>query len=703
MDGPATLSPGAIEHSRETLRLSQVVAIFRRSLGLILFCAVLAAAAAYVFAKSSPSRYTASASIAIEGQTFAIPELQGAVSNDSVTDPMPLIRTEVQAIVSRNIVQSVVAKLQLDRLPEFNPALRPPTIVKLLLRRLQRAIPVLRADAPPGSGRDDDIMDSVLRALVVSQDNRSLVIGVAFTSEDPVLSASFVNDLVGSYVASRTLRRAGANRDANAEMLQRVEDVRIGLNKLQQQMRELRTKDEVVGLRAGSIGQQQVEELATAAARASLERAELEAQWQRAQILVQQGLSSELTSVLSSTTITRLREQESEASRRLADLQSRFGPNYPAIQSAQANVDAARGQVNAEARRIVAALAGQVAVARAHEADTQRQLQAARNLSVKSENAQAQLNDLQEEVNAQRALYQSLLQGAQKTVAQATRTTPTLEVRVLSSAVPPARPSSPKPKLAVAMGGAAGFVLGFLLAFIRTHAADAVSSPEDLRDAAGFSVAATIRCSNARSLLARVRGDPESREADALRHLRSRVAAAGQQFAPRTVMFVSFHDAQEAAAGAAAFAYVMGSDHEKTILIDGNLREPSLGQLLGVHQGELLRVLEGQTSWHDVLLSDPAAHVDFLVNQRPAAAPKLLICGTHFQNLLTDLRDSYHLTIISGGLALGPDTHALARLVDVIVMIVQAGNASRTAIREACSQITAVSGSSPVLVLIGAA
>ena len=82
--------------------------------------------AAFAYAKSLPRSYTVAGTIAIEGQSFAIPELQGAVRPENMADPMLLVRTEVQALMSRQLIQSVIDKLGLHQLPEFNPALRPP-------------------------------------------------------------------------------------------------------------------------------------------------------------------------------------------------------------------------------------------------------------------------------------------------------------------------------------------------------------------------------------------------------------------------------------------------------------------------------------------------------------------------------------------------------------------------------------------------
>ena len=251
----SALPHGAVaDYPSRTMRIPQMLSVLRRHALLIAVCAVLGAVATYLYAKSLPDRYTASASIAIEGQSFAIPELQGAVRTESMSDPMPLVRTEMQALMSRQVIQSVIEKLGLDHMAEFNPALRPPSqfdVIKTSVLRNLHLAPA--ADVP---GNEQAVQDQVLRSLVVSQDNRSLVIGVAFTARDPQLATAVVDSLIGQYLARQAERRGSNNQTANAEMSQQIDAVRVKLRTLETKMRELRVSNELVGLRAGSVGQQ---------------------------------------------------------------------------------------------------------------------------------------------------------------------------------------------------------------------------------------------------------------------------------------------------------------------------------------------------------------------------------------------------------------------------------------------------------------
>jgi succinoglycan biosynthesis transport protein ExoP len=702
MDMSVMPQSGAGEPSGGKMQLSQILTTVRRNLFVIVLCAIVVAAAAFGFSKLQTKEYTANAAIAIEPQSIGVSELAGAIHNDNSPDPMPLVLTEMQALSSRPVVDRVIAELGLDRLPEFNPALQQPTLLQTLTQRIQALIPM--GASPPAPLTPDMIHQAVIgkvyKSLVVSQDNRSLVIGLAFTSEDPKLSSTFLNDLVTSYLNLRSSTRATANSKANAEMLQRVDVVRANLNKLEQQMRDLRSKDELVGLRAGSIPQQQVEVLATEASNDSLQRAQLEAQLQQANALIRQGAWDDLGSVLSSPTISKLREQESAQAQAVAALRTQDGPNSPELQSAEANARSAEGQVAAEGRRIVASLATQLAVARAQEAEANGQLQKAQEASVTSENAQSQLGDLQQEVTAQRTLYQNLLQAVQATAGQTTSSLVDLDVRVLNTAVTPTVPSSPNTKLATIMGGVAGLILGLLLSLIRTHSADTLGSADDVIATIGMPVSAVIRGSN-RTLLARVLGHPTGQEAEALRLLRMRLRFNGLPVAPRSVLFVSLDDGREAADLASAFAHVASADGEKVILTEGSLREPRHARLLGMQQTGLLTVLGGEEDWRDVLQSgEPSSHLDVLVTRRPAGAPLALLTGPHFQNLLLDLHDAYNLTVFNGAAAAGSDTLALASEVDATVLVIDADKVSRTIVREAASRLMLASRRRLTIVLV---
>ena len=688
----------AMQHDAGTLRLGQVLKVLRRHIVLIGVCAIVAASGAFLYARSLPKSYTATSSMAIEGDRIAIPELQGALRSDTAPDPMPFVRTEVQALQARSLVQGVINQMGLDNNPEFNPALRPPTLVQQVKSVVMSLIPGTPGSGP-APGPDESVLLSVEKALSIFQDNRSLVISVSFTAQDPRVAAEFLNRLVNDYIQSRANRRIKANQGADQTLVERIAVAKAGLDAIEQQMTDLRSRGDIVALRAGSVGQQQVEELASAAGKASVDRAQLEATWERAQALGKSGSADQVAGVLDSPTISRLRDQESQASARVADLSSRYGSSYPGVRSAVADLAAVRGQLNGEVSRIIASLGAQLKVARDKEADIQRQLATARTAGVAAENAGAQLDQLKQEAVTRRTLYQTLLQREQQTVAQpAEAETP--DVRVLSAAVPPSMPSGPHTVMIMGTGGMSGAVLGCLLALLRLGSVEGFASPADVTRETGLPVLGTIpRALLRRNLAGRVVAAPSGPEAEALRAIRARLRFTGRTGSPRSVLFASTLGGNATGELAAAFARVAAADGERVLLVEASLGAPKLAALFAVQSDALERVLQGGMDWRDAAVADSRGTLDLLVTNRAVPGASALLAKVPLQNMLVEAQQCYQLVVLSGPGADQADTQTLASRVDSLVIVLD-GRSGSTAARQAASRLSGRNTGVPTAVLV---
>jgi uncharacterized protein involved in exopolysaccharide biosynthesis len=344
-----------------TISLSGMLTLLRRNIWSIISYAIVISLAVFAITVTMPKTYTATGALIVEGDRFSIPEIDGALRDANTPDPMPKVRSEAQAIRSRQLLQGVIDSLDLAKDPEFNPSLYSSSP----LAEARRALSLVLGSRTTPEEINQAVLDSVMRSLTVFQDNRSLVIDISFTSRDPELSAAFINTLIQHYTDGLAEARAKASRAANAVLWQQLNQTQVEIDGLEARIRRLRIDTGLVSLPAGSVGQQQLEELSVAAARAGVERARVETTWNQAKALTQENRPEELASVLESPTIARLRPLEAAAAQRLADLTARYGPRYVGLEGVRADLNAARQQVAEEARRIVASLGLQVEVARA--------------------------------------------------------------------------------------------------------------------------------------------------------------------------------------------------------------------------------------------------------------------------------------------------------------------------------------------------
>jgi len=699
------------------LRLAR---LFKRYAWVILSCTVIAGLAAFGYAHTLPKTYTANSALAVEGSSFNIPQLQGAVKQDNGPDPMPYVNTQVAILASHALIAQVVGQLHLDQLEEFNPALRPKTLlteVKGFVRTVfMRFVSQPRSAADKKAATDDAVIGTVTRALALFKDERSLVISVSFTARDPVLAAKVVNTLIADYMAQQANRRTKIDTNAATDLAARVKQARADLDEIEQKMQAVRSNQDFVELRAGSIGQQQVEELTSALTKVSEQKTEAQLKYDRAAAALRSGRTDALAAVLDDPSIAQLRAQEATAAGQYANLAARFGPHYPGMHSAGAALGSIRGQISSEGHRIVDSLRAQVQVLRGQEADIKSELDQARQKAMAGQNVAAQLDQLKQEEKSRREVYQSLLEGQQKTVAQP-KDDATPDVRVIGTASVPGLPSGPRTMLAGALGAGGGWFLGCLLALTRLRRVDGFFSADEVTAATDLPVLATVP----RDLIRQGRGilassgprapvqmaDPV--ELESLRALRSRLRLLGRMRLPRCVVFLpqaSGRRDDHAARLAAAFARVSAGDGERVLLVEGDLENPKLAHALGMSvggrpgaaPGGILGVVAG-SEWHDMVESDRQPPLDLLVAPgRVDNAFELVTCA-RFQNFLVEAAEDYELIVLHAAPALDPCATALARRADATLLVVD-GRLDVNAARQATDKISEVTASPMAAVLV---
>ncbi|WP_158291993.1 GumC family protein [Paracraurococcus ruber] len=689
----------------------QLLRTLRRGWWAIIGCGVLLGVITYAGTKRLTPGYSASAIVSAEPQRFAIPQLQGAVASDAAPDPMPWVRTEAAVLRSPMLLRSAAQDLSLDQDPVFNPALRPPGLlapVKAWLAGWLGAPSATRGD--PALEQQEAVLAEVQRRLRVEHDERSFLVTVTFASPDPNQASGFVNTLLRRYLADRSAARLSANRDANAALSGRMAALRGELDAAEAQLRTMRQQNGLVTLRAGSLGQQQLEELATAAAQASSDRIQAQAAWEGATTLSRRGATAELADVVGSATMARLRDQETAAARRWGEVQSRYGPRHPDRQSAQSELAAIRAEITEEVRRTVASLQARYQAARDREAATAQQLARAREEAARAGALQDRLADMEKEVDAKRVLYQNLQEQAELTSLDPQKGGQAPGLRLVSEAVPPALPSSPKPLLGGVMGTVAGMALGGTLVLLRGRGHRGFEDEDEVAALTELPVAAVIPLQVGRfgnrarafaGLPARVLQRRSSPEANALSLLRRRAWHVRSAAAPCTVAFVS-PDPADAASLALAFGRTASADGDNALLVESRPR-PAVPQhgLPDAPAGDLAAVLAGTARLRDAVRPDPDSRLAILprgtgaVPQEPAGFEPT----ARIQNLLVEANDTYNLVALSAAGAQSPETFMLARIADLTVLLVDLRRSDRAAVAELAVWLRAVARD-PVIALL---
>jgi polysaccharide biosynthesis transport protein len=705
----------------EALSPGQLVALFRRNWRMILCSGLVVAVMSYLAAKLLlTQQFTADATVEVEMGGFTIPELQGVISSEE-SDAITFVRGETQILTSRSLVQGVIEELQLTADPEFNTALNGPSLAARIGGALRDRLPrsfgatlvaggILPAAQAAGESPDvvmANVVAAVTNRLGIISDGKTLLIGITFSSAQAELAAKVVNVLVARYMASKVDEHTVADRKANTDLQRRAEQVHREVDLLEQKIKERREKYNLVSIGESSVGQEQLEQLSAALTEASSTRAQLEANYQRAAILVRSGgAGADNSDALSSSIIGTLRNQEVIAERRAAQLQSTLGAGHPSRLAAEAELASARAAVVTEAKRAMAGLGAQAAAARQHEAELRDQLAKAQMAATSLSSVQSELEQLQKDADTRRTLYQTLIQRAAQT--DANKGGPEQSgARVVSLAVAPAFPSSPKPKLAAALGLLGGCAFGGLLAAVGRGREGNYATAGDLTADTGLAVMAVLPKAKGRqmSLAARVVNEPAGTEAEALRSLRGRLRLTGQGSVPRSVLFVGSAAGDSSSSMAAAFARVAALDGLRVLLIEGDLESPKLAGILGViPSGGLIETLNGHEHWPENLARDNVTTMDLLLVGRPQSAASQLLETMQLQSLMAETKEEYNLVVVDGH-PVTQELHSvtLANIVDAVVLVVAAGETGREQVRAAVNAVSSAARRPPVVALSQAA
>src|SRR5438132_2959021 len=186
----------------------------RRHLGVVLVLALSLCAVGAVIGLGLPPRFQAEATLVVHSRPLRVSDVQEVLGN-----PLPdifVIRSEVDVLQSRSVIEPVVRSLALWELPEFQASALPGGWTWDAFERRLRGIwdaiagrPEQDSRDPPLTPRDlsssvapaeiDEAVEKYTRYLNVQTDSRSMTIRISYRAWTPARAAAVVNAHLDSY------------------------------------------------------------------------------------------------------------------------------------------------------------------------------------------------------------------------------------------------------------------------------------------------------------------------------------------------------------------------------------------------------------------------------------------------------------------------------------------------------------------------
>ncbi|KFN51445.1 hypothetical protein P873_02615 [Arenimonas composti TR7-09 = DSM 18010] len=513
-------------------------------------------------------------------------------------------------------------------------------------------------------------INSFLASLSIEPVRNSRLVRVHFDSPDAAFSQRVVNAVAEAYIASNLERRFDASSYAKTFLEERLEQLRIQLEDSESRLVEFAQRERIVdAIDGSSLSTQSLSELNSTLAAAQDQRIRAEARWKHAESASGMGLSA----VLGSEIVQALQERRADLQAQYQDKLSIFKPAFPEMQQLQAQIDELDRQIQTEVGNIKAAIRGEYESALAQEQMLRAQIDALKDEVLDLRNRSIEYNILRREVDTNRQQYDALLQRYKEIgVAGGVGTN---NISIVDPAELPISKYKPRLSMNLAIGLLLGLVVGLLLALLFEVIDDSVKHPEDVERLLGQAVLGVIPLLKSPMTPARAIADPRSAFAEAYRSLRTALQFATESGVPRSLLITSASPSEGKSTTAFMLAQNFAQLGKRVLIIDADLRNPSLHRAVGSdNSAGLSNYLSGAAKAMDVIKQTELSNFSFLSSGPLPPNPAELLAGPKMIALVKVASDKYDHVIIDGPPVMGlADAPTLANMTSGTLLVIEAG------------------------------
>jgi polysaccharide biosynthesis transport protein len=531
-----------------------------------------------------------------------------------------------------------------------------------------------------------------LRNLKVSRPPNTYLLLIGYRSTDPELAANAANAIARSYVEHTYNIRFRSSASLSTFMEKQLEELRAKMERSSEALAQFEKELNVINpTEKTNILSARLLQLNTDYTAAQTERVKQEAAYES----VSGGTMESAQASSQGEELKKIEERLGDAREKFAQAQAHYGVNHPEYHKAQTQLQEVARQFEDAKANVMRRVEVEYREALNREgmlkkavAETKAEFDALNARSFRYE-------ELKREAEADKRLYEELETKIKE--AEINAGFQNSAIRIADSARPALIPVFPNLKLNLLLALLFALLLATAAALIADVLDRTVRDPEQVVRTLNTHVVGSLpgvkeaRAANGSGLLLAKPGDGAvSGYDEAVRTLRNSILLADFDRRLRTVMITSAAPSEGKSTIATNLAVAHAQQGHKTLLIDGDLRRPSVHRRLdlpgtiglsdaltsGLAWRETISHLEGVPSL-DVLLAGPPSR---------RACDQI---GTGLAEILEDARKDYDLVILDSPPLLGfPEPLQMSALVDGVLLVARSGQTNRKALASAIATLT---------------
>jgi succinoglycan biosynthesis transport protein ExoP len=612
--------------------------------------------------------YSATTTIEIKREGLDIVNVEGVDPEPNSVD-MEFYQTQYGLLKARSLAERVARDLRLHDNAAFFSTMG----VTAFEEQFENGRPS-RAAAASQQARLDTAAGILLQNLSVAPVPFSRLVEIQFTSPDPVLSAQIANAWAAHFIQSTLARRFEATSYARSFLEQRLQQLRQRLEDSERQAVAYAARQGIVSVPStisSESGAQTTERPLAAEDLSALnqELARATADRVRAQSRLRSA-GANVSEALENPAIGSLRQRRAELAAQHASMMVNFETGYPPAMALAAQIRELDSLIQREVGRVTSSLQNNYQASAEREAALQQRVRGAQAELLDLRSRSIQYNIFQRDVDTNRQLYDGLLQRYKEIgIAGGVGVN---NISIVDTADVPGSPSSPRMLVNLFISLLAGLGIGVGLALVLEHLDEALKDPSDVKDKLQISLLGAVP-KIAGDDPVQALEDPKSDITEAYLSVQTSLAFATDHGAPRTLVVTSSRPGEGKSTTSYALAKSLARSGKRVLLVDGDMRNPSVHKQLGLKNGQgLSNYLAGQDDWRAMLqpLSTPGLSALSAGPPPPNAAE--LLTSPRLENLLQELRESFDHIIIDGPPIMGlADAPLLASQVEGAIFVLE--------------------------------
>lgn len=664
----------------------RLLRIVKRHKWLLLGSVVVAAILGLIVTMLMTPQYTASATLEIQRETNRIVQVEGVQQESTPTD-LEFYQTQYGLLRARTLAERVATSMRLYDNNAFFEMFGKE-------RQLAAIAESQRAPAQQREARVALAADILLDHIGIVPTRVSRLVDVSFTSADPSLSASVVNAWNRHFVEMTLARRFEATAYARRFLEQRLAQLRQRLEESERTLVAYAANQRIINIPSTSTttggaqgsGVSTTERPLVAEDLATINRALNEAIAERTAAESRLRASGGSTAEgLQNVAISSLRSRRAELAAEHARMLTQFEPQYPpavALQNQIRDLDRSitreEGRVRSTIQETYEATVQRENALRARVQQLEGDLLNVRGRSI-------QYNIYQREVDTNRQLYDALLQRYKEVgVAGGVGVN---NISVVDPATIPDRPSSPRLLINLLLSLIIGGAVGAGLALAREQIDEAISDPAEIENILALPLLGTIPKSS---------DDPEtdledrkSALVEAYLSTQTRLAFTTDHGIPRTLTTTSTRPGEGKTTTSFALARMLSRTGRKVILIDADMRSPSLHHVFDLKNTKgLSNYLAGADQLDEMVHRGLADGIAVMTaGPQPPNAAELLM-GDRVRKLTEELLKTFDHVVLDAPPVMGlADTPLIANQVEGVIFVIEAHETRKSMARVAVNRL----------------